>query len=286
MDQLITRSIKGYGTTRQAHPSIEADIKEPGKCRVIDLRSSTLKLANKVITNVINERSTLSNDQQRFRSGRSCTDAVFVIRQIVCQITELSIEYNNRMLVAFFCSIGLEKALGRMIRSEDIVHLLYDINIPSNIIRTVEDIYRNNRIHFYIHPECSKKMEWASCEEDLANRLHYGYRSISTARKVFALYKSPQPTLKFYPYLRWYSLHFLQLTDVLRTRGNVSSNHLQTFIALWSAFEIQIRRDLGVTVVMIIHHNTSKSFVEAFSQLRTVCEYGYASTQFQNKNDG
>lgn len=45
---------------------------------------------------------------------------------------------------AFFCFIDLEQESNR-IRLEDIVHLLYGRQIPTNIIRAFEDIYRNNR---------------------------------------------------------------------------------------------------------------------------------------------
>lgn len=44
--------------------------------------------------------------------------------------------------------------------------------------------FHDTSLQFYIHPECSKKMEWAYCEEDLANRLRYVYHSISTARNI------------------------------------------------------------------------------------------------------
>lgn len=58
------------------------------------------------------------NSKQGFRSGRSCTDAVFVLRQIV----ERSIEYNKS---AYLCFIDLQKAFDR-IWVEDVIYLLHN----------------------------------------------------------------------------------------------------------------------------------------------------------------
>lgn len=73
-----------------------------------------------------------------FRSGRSCVDAVFVLRQIV----EKSIEYNKP---AFLCFIDLEKAFDR-IKLENVIHLLYNRNIPINIVQTIENIYTDSKV--------------------------------------------------------------------------------------------------------------------------------------------
>ncbi|XP_030768214.1 uncharacterized protein LOC115891795 [Sitophilus oryzae] len=72
------------------------DKKLPSNYRGINLLSTTLKLTTKVITTKINDLTCLADEQQGFRSGRSCTDAVFVIRQI----TEKSIEYNKPAYLA------------------------------------------------------------------------------------------------------------------------------------------------------------------------------------------
>ena len=85
--------------------------------------STTPKLLTK-----INGHISLLDEQQGFRSGRSCTDAVFVLRQI----TEKSIEYNKS---AFICFIDLVKAFDR-VRLKDILHLLYDKHIPHNLVKT------------------------------------------------------------------------------------------------------------------------------------------------------
>lgn len=47
--------------------------------RGISLPSTTIILTIRIITNKINKFISLLDEQQGFRSGRSCTDAVFVI---------------------------------------------------------------------------------------------------------------------------------------------------------------------------------------------------------------
>ena len=116
----------------------KGDKEVPANYRGINLFSTSLKLTTKIITNKINEYTSLADEQQGFRSGRSCTDAVFVIRQI----TEKSIEYNRP---AFMCFIDLEKAFDR-IQLEDVTQLLYDRQVPQNIIKTIENIYQANRL--------------------------------------------------------------------------------------------------------------------------------------------
>lgn len=66
-----------------------------------------------------NERR--SEEQQGFRSGRSCTDAVFVIRQM----TEKSIEYNKPAYMCLY--VDLEKAFDRVELKDvtSIIHIYY-----------------------------------------------------------------------------------------------------------------------------------------------------------------
>ena len=70
--------------------------------RGINLLCTNLKLTTKIITNKINEHISLADEQQGFRSGKSCTDAIFVIKHV----TEKSIKYNQP---AFMCFIALKK---------------------------------------------------------------------------------------------------------------------------------------------------------------------------------
>mgnify|MGYP000420915844 FL=1 len=121
----------------------EGDNQEPSNYKGINLLDTAHKLMTKVITNKLNSIISLSDEQQGFRSGRSCVDAVFVLRQIV----EKSIEYNKP---AFLCFIDLTKAFDR-VRIDDIVHLLYKRDIPINIIQTIEDIYHGTTIQARIN---------------------------------------------------------------------------------------------------------------------------------------
>lgn len=124
------------------------DKKLPSNYRGINLLSTTLKLTTKVITNKINDLTSLADEQQGFRSGRSCTDAVFIIRQI----TEKSIEYNRP---AYMCFIDLEKAFDR-VQLRDVVHLLYNRQIPYNLIKTIENIYEANLIQARINGDLTE----------------------------------------------------------------------------------------------------------------------------------
>lgn len=62
---------------------------------------------------------------------------------------------NDLLNAAFFCVIDLEKAFDRIILA-DVVHLLYNTQIPSNLIKTIEDIYQNNNIQAKIENELTE----------------------------------------------------------------------------------------------------------------------------------
>lgn len=85
----------------------KGDRKAPQNYRRIHLLSTTLKLTTRIITEKLKTIITLEDEQQVFRSGRSCNDAIFLIRQIV----KKSIEYNKP---AFICFVDLKKAFDRV----------------------------------------------------------------------------------------------------------------------------------------------------------------------------
>lgn len=124
---------------------------DPNNYRGINLLSTTLKLTTRIISNKINSITQISEEQQGFRSGRSCNDAVFVIRQII----EKSIEYNRP---AFLCFVDLEKAFDR-VQLQDVIHILYNRNIPLNIIKLIENIYVRNKIEARINSELTEPIE-------------------------------------------------------------------------------------------------------------------------------
>ncbi|KAL6263137.1 hypothetical protein P5V15_005938 [Pogonomyrmex californicus] len=75
----------------------------------------------------INKIISLAEEQQGFRSRKFCTDAMFGPRQII----EKSIEYNKPAYLCF----DLRKAFDR-IQLQDVVHILYNREIPAKIIFT------------------------------------------------------------------------------------------------------------------------------------------------------
>lgn len=101
-----------------------------------------------IIKTKINSIISLSDEQQGFRTGRSCTDAVFVLRPIV----EKSLEYNKP---AFLCFIDLQKAFDR-VRLKDIIFLLYNRRIPMSLIKAIENIYTRNKIQAKIQGKLSE----------------------------------------------------------------------------------------------------------------------------------
>uniref|UniRef100_A0AAR5NWU5 Reverse transcriptase domain-containing protein n=1 Tax=Dendroctonus ponderosae TaxID=77166 RepID=A0AAR5NWU5_DENPD len=110
----------------------------PSNYRGINILSPALKLTTKVTTNKINNLTSLADEQQGFRSGRSCTDALLELRQIV----EKSIECNEP---AFICFVDLTREFDSD-QLKDVLHLLYNRQIPHNLIKTIENIYTNNKI--------------------------------------------------------------------------------------------------------------------------------------------
>ena len=75
----------------------------PENYRRINILCTIFKLTIKIITNKICERISLADEQRGSRSGRSCTDAISVIRQV----TEELIDCNRP---SFMCFIHLQKA--------------------------------------------------------------------------------------------------------------------------------------------------------------------------------
>ncbi|CAG9835898.1 unnamed protein product [Diabrotica balteata] len=92
-----------------------------------------------------------ADEQQGFRTGRSCTDAVFIIKQI----TEKALEYNRP---AFICLIDLKKAFDK-VKLKDVIHLLYDREIPLNVIKTIENIYQNNNMEVRIDDQLTDPID-------------------------------------------------------------------------------------------------------------------------------
>ncbi|KAK9881036.1 hypothetical protein WA026_014379 [Henosepilachna vigintioctopunctata] len=126
------------------------DKKEPKNYTGIYLLDSMLKLITKIFTTKINSITTLADQQQGFRTGRSCTDAIFVMRQVL----EKSIEFNKP---AFLCFIDLQNAFEK-IQLKDVIRLLYSRGIPKNLVETIKDIYSQNNIQLHVNGKLTQKI--------------------------------------------------------------------------------------------------------------------------------
>lgn len=60
----------------------KGDRKDPNNYQGINLLNATLKLRIRIIRNKISERTIFEEEQEVFRTGRSCTNAVFIARQM------------------------------------------------------------------------------------------------------------------------------------------------------------------------------------------------------------
>lgn len=121
---------------------------DPRNYRGINLLCTVLKLTTKIIARRLEGDLYLEDEQQGFHKGRSCNDAIFIIRQV----KEKSLEFNRP---AFLCFVDLVKAFDK-VKITDIVHLLYKRNISLRIIKTIENIYANNSMKAKIHGQLSE----------------------------------------------------------------------------------------------------------------------------------
>ena len=79
---------------------------------------------------------TLEDEQQGFRRGRSCNDAIFIIRQL----DEKALEFNRPI---FFCFIDIEEVFDKN-RLKNILNILENQGVSLGIINLIQDIYTNN----------------------------------------------------------------------------------------------------------------------------------------------
>ena len=76
---------------------------------------------------------TLHDEQQGYRKGRSCVDAIFAI----WQLCEKSFEFNKPTV---FCFIDIEKAFDN-ISLKRVMNVLIKHKIPNNRINLIHDMY-------------------------------------------------------------------------------------------------------------------------------------------------
>lgn len=111
----------------------KGDKKDPNNYRGITLR----KLFTSLVLRKLNVYYTPRDEQFGFRTGRSTTDALFIVRQI----TEKSIEYD---VPAYFCIVDLVKAFDS-VRITDIVDILNAYGTPKMLTSIIYNLNINLR---------------------------------------------------------------------------------------------------------------------------------------------
>ena len=115
----------------------KGDIQECGNYRGIKLMSNSLKIWERVIENRLRGTVTMSDQQFGFMPGRSTTDAIFALRQLMEKYQK-----GQRSLHCVF--IDLEKAYDRVPRME-VWNCLREKEVDEKVIRLIQDMYEGSR---------------------------------------------------------------------------------------------------------------------------------------------
>ena len=91
----------------------------------------------------------LLEEQAGFRSGRGCTDHIFVIRQLV----EKHLEKEKKMFAAF---IDLEKAYNKVWRA-DLWSALREYGIEGRLLGSIEALYKESKACVRVEGELSEE---------------------------------------------------------------------------------------------------------------------------------
>ena len=115
----------------------KGDIQECVNYRGIKLTSHTLKIWEQIIEKRLREKVLISDQQFGFMPGRSTTDAIFALRQLIEKYGE-----GRKSLHCIF--IDLKKAYERIPRSE-VWNCLRLKGVAEKYIRVIQDMYRDSR---------------------------------------------------------------------------------------------------------------------------------------------
>ena len=115
----------------------KGDIQDCGNYRGIKLMAHTMKIWERIIERRLREETSIGEEQFGFMPGRSTTDAVFALRQIL----EKHREKRRGMHVIF---IDLEKAYDRVPRQE-VWRCMREKGVPEKYVRLVMDMYEGAR---------------------------------------------------------------------------------------------------------------------------------------------
>ncbi|KAI5720850.1 hypothetical protein M8J77_012470 [Diaphorina citri] len=111
----------------------KGDIQDCNNYRGIKLMSHTMKMYERIIDRRIRKEVNISAEQFGFMPGRSTTDAIFALRQLI----EVHQEKEKPLTCIF---IDLEKAYDRVPR-EEISRCMREKGLPEKYVRIVEDMY-------------------------------------------------------------------------------------------------------------------------------------------------
>ena len=128
----------------------EGDLGNCNNWRGIALPSTTSKIFSKIILNRLGAGidPQLRNEQAGFRKGKSCSDHIFTLRQIL----EQSKEWNTTLYTTF---IDLEKALDSVHR-ESFWRILRYYGIPRKIVNIIRMLYSDFKAKAICGPQFSE----------------------------------------------------------------------------------------------------------------------------------
>ena len=118
----------------------KGDRKDPRNYRGISILNTCYKIYSKII-NIklqIYSENFMTETQNGFRKGRSCTDPTFCLKLLI----EKRREYN---LDTFLLFIDYEKAFD-CIKREQLFTIMKHRNIPYHLVEVIKDIYKDNKI--------------------------------------------------------------------------------------------------------------------------------------------
>jgi len=113
-----------------------------------------MKLFTRILANEISERIPGSEKQQRFKTNRSITDAIFIVRQIA----EKAIEFGK---LAFMCFVDLTKAFDR-VRLSDVTNIQKEEDMPEKVIQVVEALNSNTTTQIRVNNSLTEKVPIAT----------------------------------------------------------------------------------------------------------------------------
>jgi hypothetical protein len=122
----------------------------PENYRGINLLSTYLKFTTAIIAKKLKNIITFEDKQQGFRRGRSCTDAIFVIRQLA----DMALEFNRPI---FFCFIDIEKAFDKICRKH-VLNILEHQGVSPGIISLIQDIQTRNYARIKVEGQVEGKI--------------------------------------------------------------------------------------------------------------------------------